>query len=137
MLRINDVVVFGEARYRILDVSDIRYTWINIDSDKAFPERVSLAEVEDFILSETLKKVDDPYSHLAAQLLRRGFVQFEGDDGDFRVFGIVGAVEPLAGNHAQDACSLARGEDQPGNVGHGFGALPVIQQHRDRSLVRR
>ena len=43
MLRINDVVVFGEARYRILDVSDIRYTWINIDSDKAFPERVSLA----------------------------------------------------------------------------------------------
>lgn len=57
MLRINDVVVFGEARYRILDVSDIRYTWINIDFDKAFPERVSLAEVEDFILSETLKKL--------------------------------------------------------------------------------
>ncbi len=25
MLRINDVVIFGEARYRILDVSDIRY----------------------------------------------------------------------------------------------------------------
>ena len=68
MLRINDVVAFEEARYRILDVSDIRYTWINVDSDKAFPERVSLAEVEDFILSETLKKIDDPYSHLAAQL---------------------------------------------------------------------
>ncbi|EGQ7673928.1 transposase family protein [Vibrio cholerae] len=74
MLRINDVVVFGEARYRILDVLDMRYTWINIDSDKAFPERVSLAEVEDFILSETLKKVDDPYSHLAAQLPEQGSV---------------------------------------------------------------
>lgn len=60
MLRINDVVAFEEARYRILDVSDIRYTWINVDSDKAFPERVSLAEVEDFILSETLKKLMTP-----------------------------------------------------------------------------
>lgn len=45
MLRINDVVTFEETRYRILDVSKIRYTWINIDSDKSLPERISLAEV--------------------------------------------------------------------------------------------
>ena len=89
MLRINDVVVFGEARYRILDVSDIRYTWINIDSDKAFPERVSLAEVEDFILSETLKKVDDPYSHLAAQLPEQGSVAQQIRDKRMAV------IEPL------------------------------------------
>lgn len=89
MLRINDVVAFEEARYRILDVSDIRYTWINVDSDKAFPERVSLAEVEDFILSETLKKIDDPYSHLAAQLPEHGSVAQQIRDKRMAV------IEPL------------------------------------------
>jgi len=39
------------------------------------------------IRKDTGERVD-----LAAQLLRRGFVQFEGDDGDFRVFGIVGEI---------------------------------------------
>ncbi|WP_202806209.1 hypothetical protein [Acidithiobacillus thiooxidans] len=56
MLRINDVVAFEETRYRILDVSKIRYTWINIDSDKSLPERISLAEVDELIHAEALKK---------------------------------------------------------------------------------
>jgi len=74
MLRINDVVMFGEHRYRILDTSENRYTWINIDSVKAFPERIQIFEVEEAIHSETLKKVDDPFSHLAAQLPEHGSV---------------------------------------------------------------
>ena len=36
MLRINEVVKYMTSRYRILDVEDDVYTWINIDSDKAF-----------------------------------------------------------------------------------------------------
>lgn len=39
MLRINDVVMYADIRYRILVVSDTQYTWIDIDSDKAFPEQ--------------------------------------------------------------------------------------------------
>jgi len=61
MLRINDVVAFEETRYRILDVSKIRYTWINIDSDKSLPERISLAEVDELIHAEALKKLTIPF----------------------------------------------------------------------------
>lgn len=74
MLRINDVVMFKEDRYRILDVSDIRYAWIHIDSDKAFPEWIQKSEVEEAILSENLKLVEDPFSHLAIQLPEQGSV---------------------------------------------------------------
>ena len=35
MLRINDVVMYVDIRYRILVVSDTQYTWIDIYSDKA------------------------------------------------------------------------------------------------------
>ncbi|MDY0208538.1 MAG: Mu transposase C-terminal domain-containing protein [Pseudomonas sp.] len=74
MLRINDVVIYVDIRYRILVVSDIQYTWIDIDSDKAFPEQILVSEVNAEILCETLKKVDDPFLHLAAQLPELGSV---------------------------------------------------------------
>ena len=72
MLRINDVVMYVDIRYRVLVVSDTQYTWIDIDSDKAFPEQIQLSEVNAEILCETLKKVDDPFLHLAAQLPEQG-----------------------------------------------------------------
>lgn len=68
MLRINDVVMYVDIRYRILVVSDTQYTWIDIDSDKAFPEQIPLSEVNAEILAEALRKVEDPFLHLAAQL---------------------------------------------------------------------
>lgn len=61
MLRINDVVMYADIRYRILVVSDTQYTWIDIDSDKAFPEQIPLSEVDAEILSEALRKVEDPF----------------------------------------------------------------------------
>lgn len=72
MLRINDVVMYADIRYRILVVSDTQYTWIDIDSDKAFPEQIPLSEVDAEILSEALRKVEDPFLHLAAQLPEQG-----------------------------------------------------------------
>lgn len=72
MLRINDVVMYVDIRYRILVVSDTQYTWIDIYSDKAFPEQIPLSEVNAEILSETLRKVEDPFLHLAAQLPKKG-----------------------------------------------------------------
>lgn len=74
MLRINDVVMYMDIRYRVLVVSDAQYTWIEIDSDKAFPEQIPLSEVNAEILCETLKKVDDPFLHLVAQLPELGSV---------------------------------------------------------------
>ncbi|MDD2466148.1 MAG: hypothetical protein PHI97_19280 [Desulfobulbus sp.] len=68
MLRINDVVMLEDIRYRILDTVDIGYFWINIDSDKSFPELITRSEVEDGILSERLKTVDDPFSHLVSRI---------------------------------------------------------------------
>ncbi len=72
MLRINDVVMYADIRYRILVVSDTQYTWIDIDSDKAFPEQIPLSEVDTEILSETLRRVEDPFLYLAAQLPEQG-----------------------------------------------------------------
>jgi hypothetical protein len=96
MLRINEVVKFEETRYRILDVSKIRYTWINIDSDKSFPERVSLEEIDELIHAEALKKIDDPFSHLAVQLPEHGSGAQQTRDKRFAI------IEPLI--HQPDIC---------------------------------
>lgn len=72
MLRINDVVKLGGERYRILEVGDSRYIWINIDSEKSFPESILISQVESEILSENIKKADDPFLNLAAQLPEPG-----------------------------------------------------------------
>lgn len=94
MLRINDVVTYGEARYRILITVDDGYVWINIDSDKSFPEQITTSEVEAAILSETLKKEDDPYWHLASQLPDKGSVAQQIRDKRLEV------IEPLI-NHPE------------------------------------
>ena len=85
MLRINDVVIYGEARYRILNVTDKGYVWINIGSDKSFPEQISVSEVETATHTETLKRIDDPYWHLAALLPEQGSVSQQLRDKRFAI----------------------------------------------------
>lgn len=72
MLRINDVVMYTDIRYRVLDIGEDLYVWINIDSGKAFPEQVNISEVETAILDESLKVTEDPYAHLASQIPEDG-----------------------------------------------------------------
>jgi len=72
MLRVNDVVKLGDERYRILEAGDSRYIWINIDSEKSFPESILVSEVESEILSENLKKAEDPFVNLASQIPELG-----------------------------------------------------------------
>lgn len=72
MLRINDVVTYGKQRYRILSVAEGLYIWIDIDSKRAFPEEITTAEVEAHILSEELKKADDPFAYLSTYLPEQG-----------------------------------------------------------------
>lgn len=72
MLRINDVVMFEEVRYRILDVTDFRYVWIDIDANNAFPESIKVSVVKKATLAETLSISEDPFSHLATRLPPQG-----------------------------------------------------------------
>lgn len=85
MLRINDVVAHGQARYRVLLISDGSYTWIDIDSGCTLPERIPISQVEAEILSETLRKVDDPYGNLASQLPEQGSISQQIRDQRFAV----------------------------------------------------
>ena len=72
MLRINDVFQLEQERHRILALADQHVLWINIDSDKAWPELVRTAEIEQWILDESLRRVADPYQELAALVVEQG-----------------------------------------------------------------
>lgn len=72
MLRINDIALFEEVRYRILDVAEFRYAWIDIDSNNAFPITIKESEVEQAILAESLSIAEDPFMHLATYLPEQG-----------------------------------------------------------------
>lgn len=72
MQRINDVLQMGEERYRILTMSGNFVIWINIDSVKAFPEVVTAEHIEQWILDESLRKSDDPFSYLATSPVQQG-----------------------------------------------------------------
>lgn len=80
MLRINDVVRYGDERYRVLEFSADGYIWISIDSPKSFPEQISVDEVEAEILSEVIQKVEDPYEHFVSQIPEKGSVAQEVRD---------------------------------------------------------
>jgi len=72
MLRINDVFKLGQERYRILALVGQHAIWMNIDSDKAWPELVKATEIEQWILDESLRRVEDPYSELASLAVEQG-----------------------------------------------------------------
>lgn len=77
MLLINDVLQYGEARFRVLSRMSGGYVWINLDSANALPEVITDTEVNEAIYSEAIKKVDDPFSYLAATLPELGSVAQE------------------------------------------------------------
>lgn len=85
MLRINDIVSYRDTRYRVLDHTDDGYVWIDIDSDKAFPQPVSASEVDAAILDEALKRADDPHGSLASQLPEPGSVSQKIRDNRFSI----------------------------------------------------
>jgi hypothetical protein len=72
MLRINDVAQVGEERYRVLTISGSFIIWVNIDSAKAFSEVVTIADIEQWTLDESLKRVEDPFSYLASVAVQQG-----------------------------------------------------------------
>ena len=61
-----------------------------------------------FTLDVGIRKDTGERVDLAAKLLRRGFVQFEGDDRDFRVIGIVGTIEPITRKSLSSPSKIGR-----------------------------
>jgi hypothetical protein len=73
MLRINDVFKLEKDRYRILAMAGQQHAiWINIDSDKAWPELVRTDEIERQIFDEELHRTADPHQELASLSLEQG-----------------------------------------------------------------
>ena len=65
MFRINDVLQFGAKRFRVLLPIGEAIVWIDIDEKSALPELVEVSELIKAFDDETLKRIDDPFLHLA------------------------------------------------------------------------
>ena len=64
MFRINEVLQYEQTLYRILMLFEYYVLWIKVHDDKAFPQLIEIAELEQGFQDEILKRVDDPYSDL-------------------------------------------------------------------------
>lgn len=72
MLRINDVFEWGQERYRVLALAGQHANWINIDSEKAWPEVITTFQAEQWVFDETLRRTEDPYQELASLSVENG-----------------------------------------------------------------
>ncbi|NOU51290.1 transposase [Pseudoalteromonas sp. JBTF-M23] len=72
MFQINEVLQYEQTLYRILMVFDYYVLWIKVHDDKAFPELVEIAELEQGFQDEVLKRVADPYSDIATVIPEAG-----------------------------------------------------------------
>ncbi|ALU43582.1 Mu transposase C-terminal domain-containing protein [Pseudoalteromonas rubra] len=72
MFQINEVLQYEQTLYRILVVFEYYAIWIKVHDDKAFPEFVELAELEQGFQNEVLKRAADPYSDIIAVIPESG-----------------------------------------------------------------
>ncbi|GGA75358.1 hypothetical protein GCM10011369_16560 [Neiella marina] len=61
MFQINEVLKLGEHLYRVLLIEGHRIVWISLSDSKAFPEVISIEQLNDLMLEESLVRVDDPF----------------------------------------------------------------------------
>ncbi|WP_338592906.1 transposase (plasmid) [Shewanella khirikhana] len=83
MFRINEVLKFGENRYRVLQLLGEYLVWIDVDDDSAFPELAATVDLIDAIDQETLNRIDDPYRELAFESPEEGTTARTKRDGNF------------------------------------------------------
>ncbi|GAB2692313.1 Mu transposase C-terminal domain-containing protein [Aliiglaciecola aliphaticivorans] len=72
MFRINEILKFGDQRYRVLQPLGEYLVWIDIDDDSAFPEIASVSDLAEAIEQENLDRIDDPYKELAFESPKEG-----------------------------------------------------------------
>lgn len=74
MFRINEVLKFGEHRYRVLQQLGEYLVWIDIDDVTAFPELILTSELVMAIDQENLERINDPYKELSFETPIEGSV---------------------------------------------------------------
>ena len=67
MFQINEVVLIGDKKYRVLLIEGSLVIWIDIESNKAFPEIEPAEGLEQLILEEKLVRIEDPYDFLSLE----------------------------------------------------------------------
>ncbi|WP_027858487.1 Mu transposase C-terminal domain-containing protein [Marinobacterium jannaschii] len=83
MFRINDVLQFGDRRYRVLQLLGEHLVWIDIDDESAFPEIAIVEELIEAIDQENLQRLEDPYKDLAFESPLEGSVARSKRDSNF------------------------------------------------------
>ncbi len=83
MFRINEVLQFGESRFRVLLLLGEHLVWIDVDDDSAFPELAATAELIDAIDQETLRRISDPFKELAFESPQEGTTARTKRDNNF------------------------------------------------------
>lgn len=71
MLPVNQVFRMGELRKRLLWSGTEQAIWIDIDSDTALPEPISIAELERLLMERELESIADPFEETVYGRLRK------------------------------------------------------------------
>ncbi|AFP32794.1 Mu transposase C-terminal domain-containing protein [Marinobacter sp. BSs20148] len=80
MLSVNRVFQIGKLRKRLLLSGVEEVIWIDIDSDKAFPEPVSVAELKRLRLDGELESTVDPFEEIVLREVEKGSPEQEKRD---------------------------------------------------------
>nr|WP_288500610.1 Mu transposase C-terminal domain-containing protein [uncultured Pseudomonas sp.] len=72
MLLVNQVFRMGELRKRLLWSDTEQAVWIDIDSDTALPEPISVAELERLLIACELESTDDPFEEIVLREVEEG-----------------------------------------------------------------
>jgi len=65
MFRINEVLAFSGATYRLLQLSPEQTVWICLDDPAAFPAVVPVSELHAVLMDGALTRAEDPYADVA------------------------------------------------------------------------
>lgn len=71
MLPVNQVFRMGELRKRLLWSGTEQAIWIDIDSDTALPEPISIVELERLIMERELESIADPFEETVLREVAR------------------------------------------------------------------
>ena len=72
MLPVNQVFRMGELRKRLLWSGTEQAIWIDIDSDTALPEPISIAELERLLMERELESIADPFEETVLREVEEG-----------------------------------------------------------------
>ncbi|EFW77763.1 hypothetical protein [Pseudomonas savastanoi] len=72
MFPVNQVFRIGERRKRLLWSGTEQAIWIDIDSDTALPEPISVAELERLLMEQELESIADPFEETVLREVEEG-----------------------------------------------------------------